>query len=159
MLPFAVVGFCVLFLVGSVLWFKPSKRDQKLARMRQEALISGYKVRQQTVPDLSIDGRINKQEESQYFYCYPITEVRKQTCIVLRTTGESGIYLPDGWTWASTNRASEADLLWLQNHLPKLKDAVTGLELGADYSGVSWNESDESLLPYILETAKSLPSP
>lgn len=41
--------FVALVVVGSVMWIRPSPRDQKLAKWRRDALVAGMKVRLQTL--------------------------------------------------------------------------------------------------------------
>ena len=43
------MAFIALAIVGSVMWIRPSPRDQKLAKWRRDAIMAGMKVRLQTL--------------------------------------------------------------------------------------------------------------
>ena len=44
MSTFIIVALIMLSVVGSVVWVRPSPRDQRLAKWRQQALVGGLRV-------------------------------------------------------------------------------------------------------------------
>lgn len=129
------------------MWLQPSKRDQRLASLRSDALVSGFRIGSIKVPDLSEHGRVNKKNEivTVYQKSLQLDEDQKQRFTVVRTTGESGAYLPDGWAWYLRTEMEEADCQRVANCLEGVPSAVSVLSLDADTVGLSWDERSENV--------------
>lgn len=94
------IALVVLSLTGSLLWVMPSKAEKRLAEIRAYAVTQGLRVTSITGPDLSLEGRLEKKNKIYTAYKIGMPRVRgAPEYILLRTTGESGYGLIDGWRW------------------------------------------------------------
>lgn len=156
MIAIGVILASILVIVGAVLWVKPSPRERRLAQLRQQALMDGFKVQQRRVPDLSIEGRVNGQETHLTFYRKYCKSNFDQIYNILRTTGESGIHLPVGWIWEENLRLPENKRSPVQHLLSELPESVLGIELAPDYVGVAWDERSKDTYPQIVELLRQI---
>lgn len=100
MIGVAIVALLTLSAVGSLLWALPTKADRRRAGMRADAMQKGLSVTTLSVPDTSDRGRIDNKRRLVTLYKKRSREapaVRPFT--VLRSLGECGFGLPDGWVW------------------------------------------------------------
>lgn len=134
----------ILVVAGAFMWLKPSKREQELAKLRSNALVRGLRIGSLKVPDLSEYGRINQKQEIVTIYQKSLREPRDETSrfTVVRTTGESGAYLPDEWAWHQRHLLDEAQYGVLADWLRKLPESVTVVALARDSVALSWDERD-----------------
>ena len=151
MIPVVIAVLSVLVVVGAIMWVRPSQTDLRQSRLRQQVLQKRYKVQQRRIPDLSIQGRIDKSERAQIFYRKYRLKDEAQPWCVLRTSGESGIYLPDGWAWEGQSRAEGEWMQWLKTSLSALPESIGALELAPEFFGIAWDERDESQLQQVLD--------
>lgn len=135
-----IVIVSIMMVYGTVMWVRPSARDRLLSSLRMDAIHSGIKVQQCLIEDLSIEGRINKLSRSVMFYRKLNNDSNRPTVSILRTTGESGIYLPEGWSWEHGKRLERPVLNQLTELITSQPDSVTGFELSPGYVGISWDE-------------------
>ena len=140
MLSTIIIVLSVLLVYGAVMWVKPSAKDKRLAVLRTQAMADGLKVQSCVIADLSIEGRLEKQTRTVFSYRHYQKTRLEHSLLVLKTTGESGIYLPQSWTWGTKDRLNEAETLRLAKQLVQLPDSVAGLELTPDFMGVIWDE-------------------
>ncbi len=156
MIAWAVVILSVFMVYGTVMWVRPSAKDRRLADLRLKAMKAGVKVQQGHIDDLSVDGRVNKLSRHVYFYRLLKNHSRRPTATLLRTTGESGIYLPDGWTWERGCRLSTDLTALIVPILADQPDTVFALEMSPGYVGIAWDERDIEQLPKVLDDLKRL---
>lgn len=140
----AIVILSIMMVYGTVMWVRPNAKDRRLADLRMQALRAGIKVQQGHIDDLSIDGRVNRSSRTVFFYRLLKNNPDRPTVTLLKTTGESGIYLPDGWMWEHDKRLSAKSIESLSPFLVSLPESVFGVEMSPGYVGIAWDERDTS---------------
>lgn len=148
MTAFLAILLPVLVVVGAFTWMQPSKRDQQLAKMRSEALVAGFQISSLKVLDLTEHGRINKLKRIVTVYQKPLAAEKNDDPIrftAVRTTGESGVYLPEGWAWELRENLTEADYRQLSILLNEMPDSVEVLNLDRTSVSISWDEKDSEI--------------
>ncbi|AJQ95359.1 hypothetical protein [Gynuella sunshinyii] len=133
------------------MWVKPSAKDKRLAALRMQALADGLHVQSCQIQDLSIDGRLNKLSRSAFSYRRYTKRDTGHSLLLLRTSGESGIYLPDSWVWGTGQRLEEAQAQSLTSLLQQLPESIMGIELTHDYVGVIWDEYNPDEYPQVKQ--------
>ena len=139
-----IIAISIALVVGGMAWVRPSPRQSFLAKLRMQALQQGYKVAQIRVSDTTVLGRVNDESIAVIVYRLFLSEAQQlplaQGGLILRTSGESGIYLPDGWTWADKKPLSREFIEPLCAFIAALLPSVTGIELNDKSIGLIWNE-------------------
>lgn len=137
----------ILIVAGAFMWMRPSQRDQHLAKLRSEALASGLKISSLKVPDTSEYGRVKNLKRIITVYEQPLALDKNalKRFTIIRTTADSGVYLPAGWTWDERIELDEADYQFLAGWIADLPASIEAVHLGADSVGVSWDEFDKSI--------------
>ncbi|BCE02714.1 hypothetical protein [Marinicellulosiphila megalodicopiae] len=145
-------------IIGSFAYIKPTPRQKRQSSIRMKAINSGLKVKQLMVDDLSINGRVNKKTIPNIFFQLHLEEKQKieHTWFIQRTTGESGIHLPDGWTWKNKN--FDADIpQFLKVFLTKQSLDINAIEVHRKYVAISWNEkTNEQYIETLIEDLNEL---
>ena len=149
MLSTIIIILSVLLVYGAVMWVKPSARDKRLAALRAQAMADGFRVRSCLIQDLSIEGRLQNKTRAVFSYRSYQKGTLEHSLQILRTTGESGIYLPQSWTWGTSRRLNEADSLKLSQQLLQLPNSIIGLELAPEYIGLIWDERNSDEYPIV----------
>jgi len=151
----------ILLIVGSFMWLKPSPRDQFLAKLRSSALTHGFRLGSLRVPDTSAYGRVKQRFQIVTLYQIPLQLVVGPSCqfTFLRTTGEAGPYLPEGWAWDEREGLSESQYEQLNRVLTSLPAAIQLISLSSGSIGLNWDERDlemsfERLKAVLLEVAQ-----
>lgn len=114
---FVVMVF--LALTGSLLWVMPSKAEKRMAEIRAYGIAQGMRITSISAPDLSVEGRI--ENKNKLYTAYKLGVPRRKDApeyILLRTTGESGYGLVDGWRW------EKPEYRLTGNALTRLNDAL-----------------------------------
>jgi hypothetical protein len=137
----------ILIVAGAFLWMRPSPRDQHLAKLRSQALVNGLRLGSLKVPDTSEFGRVNDVQTIITLYQISLVLIDGETCsfTVLRTSGEAGAYLPEGWQWIQRVHLDEKHYEALNGFLAALPTSVSAISLDAQHASLSWDESDESV--------------
>ena len=130
-----IVVLSIMMVYGTVMWVRPSAKDRRLADLRMKALKAGIKVQQGHIDDLSIEGRVNRASRPVLFYRLLKNNPDRPTVTLLKTTGESGIYLPDGWAWEHDKRLPADAIQSITPFLVSLPDSVFGVEMSPGYVG------------------------
>ncbi|TXR53431.1 hypothetical protein [Reinekea thalattae] len=142
-----------LLVIGAFLWLKPSKRDQHLAQLRSSAIAQGFLIGSIKLPDTSEYGRVNQRNSIETLYRLAL-EVDPQAndsphdrlaFTILRTSGESGIYLPNGWAWQQRQNVTETHYQRLAQRLAKVPEEVTALVVNDAFVGLVWNENTKEV--------------
>ncbi len=143
----AILIVAVLILVGAFTWMRPSLHDQRLAKLRTNALVNGFRVTSLKVQDSTEHGRVNhlRQIVTVYQIALVLDEVGAETFTVQRTSGESGAYLPDGWSWEARHGLTDQQYQSLNAFLTSLPDFISVVSLQVDSVGLSWDESNEDI--------------
>lgn len=152
----AIVILSIMMVYGTVMWVRPNAKDRRLAELRMKALRAGIKVQQGHIDDLSIDGRVNRSSRTVFFYRLLKNNPDRPTVTLLKTTGESGIYLPDGWVWEHDKRLPAKSLESLSPVLVSLPASVIAVEMSPGYVGIAWDERDPSQFEQIQEDLNRL---
>jgi len=147
----------VLIVAGAFLWLKPSPRDQFLAKLRSGALQQGFKISSLKVPDLSEFGRVNNKYEIVTLYekGLRLENGSLPQFTVVRTSGECGAYLPEGWAWDKRIHLNEAQYVLIADKLAKLPQSISVVCLMNESVAVSWDEKDPNITFEILNTELS----
>lgn len=142
MIGAVIVGLLVLSAIGSLLWTLPSKADRQRANMRTEAMQSGLSVMTLSVPDTTDRGRIDDKRRLITLYKKRSAEPAAfQPFTLVRTEGEHGYGLPEGWVWEPpSHRLRGAALEQLLMCLQALPDWIDVLSVQSDGLAVSFNE-------------------
>lgn len=163
MTGFLAIVLPLLIVVGSFMWLKPSPRDQHLSQLRSDALGDGFRIGSLRVPVLSEYGRVNEQFEIVTLYqkSLRVDDAVKPTFTVVRTTGESGAYLPNGWQWDGRSDLTDAHYAALKRLLETLPESLSVIDVSRELIGISWDEKDpnvtfDSLRGVVTELCSSL---
>ncbi|EAR08033.1 hypothetical protein [Reinekea blandensis] len=148
-----VVILPILIIAGAFMWLRPSKRDQELSQLRSEALIRGFRVGSLKVPDTSEHGRIEQKFQIVTVYQKTLTVPREQTpaFVAVRSTGEPGIFLPDGWIWHERLLLDEPQYQVISDFLQQLPESVSVVSLRKDAVAISWDEKDPAVSFDVLD--------
>lgn len=95
----AIVLLCIFMVVGSVVWVRPSPRDQKLAIWRRNALLAGLKVKLETLKAEPVNSGIRTDLEGiSYILFNPaVDKLDKSGWAVVKAQGWLNEGLPEGW--------------------------------------------------------------
>lgn len=137
----------ILVVAGAFMWMQPSKRDKHLAQLRSGALTQGFLIGSVKLPDTSENGRVNNRFNIQTIYqiALKMDTENQLEFTAMRTSGESGIYLPDGWSWYKRSNLSEPLYSSVSAFLLSLPDSVTALVVSKASVGLVWDERDPEL--------------
>lgn len=133
--------FVALAIVGSVMWIRPSPRDQRLAKWRREALMAGIKVRLQTLKAEPKDSGIRDDVEGvTYEWFNPeFDKSDKVTWAIVKTDAWLQEGLPQGWSWYGQEGCVDFEKVRLI--IEALPIEVNALERTPVSSRVIWDES------------------
>lgn len=142
MIGVLIVGLLVLSAIGSLLWALPSKADRRRAAMRNEAMQSGLSVMTLSVPDTTDRGRIDEKRRLMTLYKKrSANSPAFKPFTLVRTEGESGYGLPEGWVWEpQDHRIKGQALQQVQTCLASLPDWIEVLSVQPDGLAVGFNE-------------------
>jgi len=142
-----VILLPILVVAGAFMWMQPSKRDQRLAKLRTGALSHGFRIGSIKVSDTSEHGRVNEKKEivTVYQRSLVLSDNSASSFTVLRTTGESGIYLPEGWQWDDRKGLTESQYNSLNKYLESITLSINVVSLTNDMVSFSWDEVDQSI--------------
>ncbi len=160
MTALVIVMVAILSLVGSVVWVRPSKRDVKLAKWRQEARLAGLYVKLDGLAAEPKDSGIREDIGGASYYLYE-TKSDKQDQLswaVVKAQGWLQQGLPEEWSWYQREMPlNNQRLLSLIASLPISVDAI---ERTPKYSRVIWGESgqdfDAQQLKQFLQQVQAL---
>ncbi len=95
------MAIVMLMVVGSVVWIRPSPRDQKLAKWRRDAIVAGIKVRMQTLKAEPKNSGIRDDVSGVTYEWFNPQPNKKDTSnwAVVKTQGWLTEHLPEGWSW------------------------------------------------------------
>ncbi|MFC3853086.1 hypothetical protein ACFOSD_09610 [Salinispirillum marinum] len=127
MMNLGIIALIFFTMLGSLMWVMPNKAEKRLAAIRAYGISKGLRVTSIKAPDLSVEGRIDGKFKLYTAYKKGMPRQKGATeYIVLRTTGESGYGLIDGWRFENPAfRLQGAELV-------RLNDALTQLPPWAD---------------------------
>lgn len=145
----------VFVVAGAFMWMQPSKRDKHLSKLRSSAITNGFLIGSIKLPDTSEYGRVNQVFQIQTLYqrSLEIQEETEMSFTALRTTGEHGIYLPEGWDWNHRKNLQESQYQSIAAFLKELPQSVSAIVLTKNTVGLVWDEKDPDMT---LEQIKSL---
>lgn len=146
-----IIIFVILMVVGSVVWVRPSPRDQRLAEWRRNAIVSGLKVRLEGVAAEPKDSGIREDIEGVSYILYNVQPNKsdKKQWMVVNTDGWLKDELPEGWSWhkeESLNISGALSDLIKNAPLP-----ILAIERTPYLSRVVWKESAASFDPETLK--------
>lgn len=133
--------FIALAIVGSVMWIRPSPRDQKLAKWRRDAIMAGMKVRLQTLKAEPKNSGIRDDVDGvtyEWFNPEP-NKTDKTTWAIVKMDGWLQEGLPQGWSWYG--KEMSVDLEKIKHIVEGLPIEVNAIERTPISSRVIWNEN------------------
>lgn len=101
MMTIAIVIVAILSVVGSVVWVRPSKRDVKLAKWRQEARVAGLQVKLEGLKAEPKESGIRDDVVGASYYLH-LPKAKKGDEVswaVVKTDGWLKEGLDEGWSW------------------------------------------------------------
>ncbi|MEY8264263.1 MAG: hypothetical protein RPR98_08655 [Bermanella sp.] len=160
MLTLLIVMVAILSLVGSVVWVRPSKRDVKLAKWRQEARQAGMYVKLDGLAAEPKDSGIRDDIGGASYYLYE-PQAHKQDQLswaLVKAEGWLQQGLPARWSWYRQEVALDGPRL--QALIAALPIAVDAIERTPKYSRIIWQESgqefDAQQLKQFLQQVQAL---
>jgi len=137
-----VAGFALLMVLGSIVWIMPSKRDRRIARLRQAAILKGIRVKLMDFPVINMSGRVEEANVSgaAYSLCdYDFSGVQAGWMLI-RNLGEAGDS-PDGWGWyINQSRLPEPIIEHITNLVQKYQDQLLAVSILSGSVSLGWNE-------------------
>lgn len=96
-----IVFLCVMAVAGSILWLKPSRRDQHLAKLRQQAIVSGLQLKQRRFePQAAKNGIRDAMDGVSYSVVLPNHAMGGALQFrLVKQAGWDQDNLPDGFSW------------------------------------------------------------
>jgi hypothetical protein len=152
--------FIALAVIGSVMWVRPSPRDQKLAKWRQEALMAGLKVRLQTLKAEPKNSGVREDVEGVTYELFnpEPDKLDKTTWAIVRVDAWLKDGLPEGWSWYG--QEAQIDLNSVKQMIDALPVEVNAIERTPVSSRIIWNESgkefDAVKLKEYLQTLQAI---
>lgn len=156
----AIVLLCIFMVVGSVVWVRPSPRDQKLAIWRRNALLAGLKVKLETLKAEPVNSGIRTDLEGiSYILFNPaVDKLDKSGWAVVKAQGWLNEGLPEGWSWhtaAVAAKSAQVCALIDASPLP-----IVGLERTPYSARIIWGEPgtvfDAQVLKDFLKTVQDV---
>ncbi|WP_119395631.1 hypothetical protein [Salinibius halmophilus] len=93
-----ITGLAFAVVVGAWLWLRPSPRERRINKLHTDAFANGLKLRYESLPDMSNEGRVREAKKPFTFFNREFKEKQAwPSYTLLRTQGESSKYLPVGW--------------------------------------------------------------
>lgn len=160
MTGFFIALIAVLSLVGSVIWVRPSKRDVKLAKWRQEARVAGLFVKLDGLAAEPKDSGIRDDVAGASYYLYSMNAPKEDnlTWAAVKAHGWLQDGLPSSWSWYQ--RQPNINAVELSRLIESAPVPILALERTPKYSRVIWAESgqvfDGPALKLFLERTQSL---
>lgn len=147
-MSWVIILFVLALIISPVMWLKPSPRQQRVARLRNEVIKAGIEVKLETPP-------LHPAPKAMPAYRWRYPQERPGPTFVLVRDSESGDSLKAchaGWRWRTEPlrplpEAARACLFRLLERLPQ--DALV-LESGEHALTLWWHESQgpERFLSY-----------
>lgn len=93
-----VTALAMAVIVGALLWLRPSPREKRINTLHTAAFANGLKLRYESLPDMTADGRVREAKTAFTFFNREYQEKQGwPSYTVIRTEGECSKYLPEGW--------------------------------------------------------------
>lgn len=149
--PWVMVILAILTVVGSVVWVRPSPRDQKLAAWRRDALVGGLKVNLQGLKAEPKHSGIRDDTEGASYILYNTATQKGDDTVwaVVKTQGWLQEDLPEGWSWYKENgHVAHDEVAKLIAECPL---DVLAIERTPVLSRVIWKESGSEFNPEMLK--------
>ncbi|ASP40476.1 hypothetical protein CHH28_18130 [Bacterioplanes sanyensis] len=127
-----LIPLVIMAIIGSIFWLKPSKRDQRLATLRFDAIKAGLQVRQFTFKPQSEKNGV-RDDVTATSYTLQAPGKNKAGELQYRIVSQpawDNDGLPEGLWWdTQPNAAARQQLLTLlHEHWPQLQDDLLMLE-------------------------------
>ena len=148
MSPIVIVVLIILAVFGSVAMLKPSPRQQRLAKLRMDAIKLGLHVKLETFKtDSKKMGVRDDIVATRYERFVPEIKSHALRWSVVRQAGWEQEGLPEGWSWNNTNQRPDVNKLC--ELLAKVGDDVRVVEVYDNRSSILTIESKTSTAEHI----------
>ena len=145
----------LLMVVGSVLWIMPSKRDRKIAKLRQQAIIAGIKVRIMKYPMINLSGRVEENCYDGATYSFvdaPLKGVKSGWMLIRNYDQSDSLANQDeslspieNWGWyINQNSLSDEIIEHLALLAGQYQEQLFAISVMADSVSIGWNEQGSS---------------
>lgn len=146
-----VTLMAALMVVGSIMWIMPSKHDRRIAKLRQQAIVSGIKVKLMKYPVINVSGRVeeNCHEGASYsFVDVPLKGV-KTGWMLIRSDDQSepldGVNENkpiDGWGWyIKQDELQEEIIAHIMQLTSKYSESLFAVSIMARSISIGWSEA------------------
>lgn len=146
--PIFIVIFIFLAVFGSVYMLKPSIRDQRLAKLRLDAIKLGLQVK---LDKFKADSKKTGVREdivaARYLRFYADVKSQEFRWCVVRQAGWDTEGLPEGWSWHGNANAPEVSVL--SDFLEQLSEDVVVVEVYDNRTCIMTTESKETCVDLI----------
>ncbi|NVK38265.1 MAG: hypothetical protein HWE18_10090 [Gammaproteobacteria bacterium] len=148
---FAII-LVTLVVVGSVVWIRPSPRDQKLAKWRRDAIVAGMKVRMQTLKAEPKNSGIRDDVSGVTYEWFNPQSDKKDTSswAVVKTQGWLTDHLPEGWSWYNEIPAN-VEAQKINEIINAAPYALNALERTPISSRIIWDENGAEFDAQVLK--------
>lgn len=145
-----IVGLAMLMIGGSVAWIMPSKRDRRIAKLRQYALNQQIKIKLMTYPAINESGRVQEQAVSgaEYRFSLPDLIIHGPGWMLIRSQFDAQKELSEanginaGWDWyVNSQPLSDAILVHINHLTGYCKESLLSISMMGSVIGIGWDES------------------
>lgn len=163
MLGIGVAILAGLMVLGGALWVKPSKREQKIAVWRRDAIVAGMQVRLKGMDAEPKHSGI-REDVSGVSYIAHNMELHKkplQEWAVVQSDGWYQDDLPAGWAWYGHKPESAEYRQHVASLLEQSPYPLVGLERTMNFVRFVWKENGDTfdaavLKGYLMQLQASL---
>ncbi len=141
-----------LLVVGSVMWIMPSKQDRKIAKLRQQAILSGIKVKIMKYPMINPSGRVEENcfEGANYsFVEVKLPEVKSGWMLIRNHDQSDSLENQEkntmpilNWGWYIEQSDLPNEII---EHLSQLvgqyKERLFAISIMSNSISIGWNEN------------------
>lgn len=142
-----VAGLAFLMMLGSILWIMPSKRDRRIAKLRQAAILRKIKVKLIKYPLINLSGRVEEGaiEAAAYSFDGIDEEEINAGWMLIRSyhtaEQEPDDNAPEGWAWYINQQALPDDIInHMESFLLRYSEQVQALSVMMGGITIGWNE-------------------
>lgn len=142
-----VAGLAFLMVLGSILWIMPSKRDRRIAGLRQAAIIKGVRVKLIKYPLINLSGRVEEGAVDAAGYSFDGVESNRlhSGWMLIRShhnveeTSSSSSFA--GWDWyINQGELPLAVMQHIESLLDAYKEQLHAVSILSGGITIGWNE-------------------
>ncbi|MCP5325602.1 MAG: hypothetical protein H7A09_04635 [Oceanospirillaceae bacterium] len=153
MLGIGIGILAALMVVGGALWIKPSRREQKLAVWRRDAIVAGMQVRLKGMDAEPKNTGIREDVLGVSYILHNMDLHKKpqQEWAVVQAEGWYNDDLPAGWAWYGHKPDSESYRQHIASLLEQSPYPLVGLERTMNFVRFVWKENGDTFDAAVLK--------